>query len=223
MGRIARVLQTIGNRVNMDLGGFFTNECDRVQPSGDDSMPMPNDDGYAEQWGTSGRWVSLGYFDYSNKVAQPGEKRIYARDSGGTAVSHVYLMNTGEIEIKNDSASCTLKPDGTIEIKNNGASYTLNSDGTTIETNGTGTKTMLPDGTVNINGFIIGPDGSAISPVSIGAPMIISATMTAGGSGVSMSGPLEINGEDYDAHTHSSGALIDAEGRPVSGTTGSKS
>lgn len=169
MGRIARVIENIANRVNMNLGGFFNNECDNVQPSGDDSRPLPKDDGYSQQWGSAGRFVVLGYFDYDNKIAQPGEKRIYGRDSSGNVTSHVYLMNDGTIKIENDSVS-----------------YTLNPDGSTIETNGSGTKTMAADGTVNINGFIINPDGSASSPVSVTAPLVNGTTnVTFGGiSGV---------------------------------------
>lgn len=140
----------------MNLGGFFNNECDKVQPSGDDSRPLAKDDGYAQQWGGAGRFVVLGYFDYDNKIAQPGEKRIYGRDSSGNVTSHVYLMNDGTIKIENDSVS-----------------YTLNPDGSTIETNGSGTKTMAADGTVNINGFIIAPDGAVESPVSITSPSVI--------------------------------------------------
>lgn len=190
MGRIARVIENIKTRVNMNLGGFFDNECDRVQPAGDDSRPLPDDDGYAEQWGNSGRWVSLGYFDYDNKIASPGEKRIYGRDADGVVTGHVYLMN-----------------DGTIEIKNDGVSYTLKPDGTTIETNGSGTKTMLPDGTVNINGFIINPDGSASSPVSMTAPTTIATNS------------LTVAGKEMKDHTHSAGTY-NVGGSPVVDNSG---
>ena len=191
MGRIARVIENIANRVNMNLGGFFNNECDKVQPSGDDSRPLKDDDGYSSQWGDSGRFVVLGYFDYDNKIAQPGEKRIYGRSQGGEVTSHVYLMNDGTIEIKNDSVSYTLKPNGE-----------------TIETNGAGTKTMQPDGTVNINGFIINPDGSVESPVSVTAPDgAFASSLTAGGK------------EQID-HDHSAGTY-NVGGTPVSGNSGS--
>jgi len=184
VGRIGRVQENIGNRVNMDLGGGFTNECDRVQPSGEDSRPLPNDDGYTYQWGISGRWVVGGYFDYGNKIAKPGEKRIYGRDADGNVTSHVYLQNDGTIKIENDAVSYTLKPDGT-----------------TIETNGSGTKTMSPDGTVNINGFIINPDGSVVSPVAVSAPSVV------------------VNGKEMDGHDHSNGTY-NIGGTPVVGDSG---
>lgn len=190
MGRIARVIENIANRVNMNLGGFFNNECDKVQPSGDDSRPLANDDGYAQQWGGAGRFVVLGYFDYGNKIAQPGEKRIYGRDSSGNVTSHVYLMNDGTIKIENDSVS-----------------YTLNPDGSTIETNGSGTKTMAADGTVNINGFVINPDGSASSPVSVTAPTTIATNS------------LTVAGKEMKDHTHSAGTY-NVGGSPVVDNSG---
>lgn len=180
MGRIARVIENIANRVNMNLGGFFNNECDKVQPSGDDSRPLPKDDGYTERWGNQGRYVVLGYFDYDNKIASPGEKRIYGRDQDGNVTSNVYLQNDGTILISNDSASYVIKPDGT-----------------TIETNGAGTKTMSPDGTVNINGFIINPDGSASSPVSVTAP-IVNGTTNVIFKGISGTGHSHPQGNDSD-------------------------
>lgn len=184
MGRIARVIENIANRVNMNLGGFFNNECDKVQPAGDDSRPLKDDDGYAKQWGSAGRFVVLGYFDYGNKIAQPGEKRIYGRDASGNVTSHVHLQNDGTIIIANDSVTYELRPDGT-----------------TIETNGAGTKTMLPNGTVNINGFIINPDGSVVSPVSMTAPSVI------------------VNGKEMDNHTHSAGTY-NIGGTPVVDNSG---
>jgi hypothetical protein len=190
MGRIARVIENIKNRVNMNLGGFFDNECDRVQPAGDDSRPLPDDDGYAEQWGNSGRWVSLGYFDYANKVASPGEKRIYGRDENGAVTSHVYLMNDGTIEIKNDIWMVTYNPDGT-----------------KTETNGPYNESVASDGTVNINGFIIGPDGAASSPVSMTAPT------------GNFSTSLQAGGKEQIDHDHGPGTY-NVSGSPVSGTSG---
>lgn len=194
MGRIARVIENIGNRVNMNLGGFFNNECDKVQPSGDDSRPLAQDDGYSQQWGDAGRFVVLGYFDYDNKIAKPGEKRIYGRDSNGTVTSHVYLMNDGTIKIENDSVS-----------------YTLNPDGSTIETNGSGTKTMATDGTVNINGFIINPDGSASSPVGVTAPIVAAQSSLTKAS-------VEVADQE---HNHDAGSLRDGDNQQVTGATAS--
>ncbi len=181
MGRIARTIENILNRINMNLGGSYDNECEHAQPLGSDSRPLANDDGITTQTGGVGRHTALGFFDYGNKVANPGEKRIYGRDADGNVTSHVYLMN-----------------DGTIKIENDGVSYTLKPSGETIETNGSGTKTMQPDGTVNINGFIINPDGSVSSPVSMTAPDAIFANSL-------LAGAKQIIGHNHDQGPDSAG------------------
>ena len=102
-----------------------------------------------------------------------------------------------------------LKNDGTIETTNENYTSTVNPDGSLTETNGEYTKTVATDGTVNINGFIINPDGSASSPVSVTAP-----TVTGSSS-------LVVAGKEVKEHTHGKGTYLDAEDRPLkSGDTG---
>ena len=102
-----------------------------------------------------------------------------------------------------------LKNDGTIETTNENYTSTVNPDGSLTETNGAYTKTVTTDGTVNINGFIINPDGSASSPVSVTAP-----TVTGSSS-------LVVAGKEVKEHTHDKGTYVDAEDRPLkSGDTG---
>ena len=102
-----------------------------------------------------------------------------------------------------------LKNDGTIETKNDNFTSTINPDGSTTETNGAYTKTVAVDGTVNINGFIINPNGSATSPVSVTAP-----TVTGSSS-------LIVDGKEVKEHVHDKGDYLDAEDRPLkSGNSG---
>ena len=102
-----------------------------------------------------------------------------------------------------------LKNDGTIETTNDNYTSTVNPDGSLTETNGAYTKTVATDGTVNINGFIINPDGSASSPVSVTAP-----TVTGSSS-------LVLAGKEVKEHTHDKGDYLDAEDRPLkSGNSG---
>ena len=102
-----------------------------------------------------------------------------------------------------------LKNDGTIETKNDNFTSTINPDGSTTETNGAYIKTVAVDGTVNINGFIINPDGSVTSPVSVTAP-----TVTGSSS-------LIVDGKEVKEHTHDKGDYLDAEDRPLkSGNSG---
>ena len=86
---------------------------------------------------------------------------------------------------------------------------TVNPDGSLSETNGAYTKTVATDGTVNINGFIITPNGAVSSPVSVTAP-----TVTGSSS-------LVVAGTEVKEHTHGKGTYLDAEDRPLkSGDTG---
>jgi hypothetical protein len=102
-----------------------------------------------------------------------------------------------------------LKKDGTIETTNGNFTTTVNPDGSLSETNGAYNKTVATNGTVNINGFIINPDGSASSPVSVTAPTVTGSTS------------LVVAGKEVKEHTHDKGDYLDAEDRPLkSGNTG---
>ena len=229
MGRITRALSATGDKIKADRGAGDINEMDHLQPLGDDSKPLPQDDGWSDRTNESSGDVYLGAFDYENKIAEPGEKRTYARDADGNAVSHVYQKKDGTIIIANDSYSKVISPDGSFVETNGAYSKSVNADGSFTETNGAYTKTVDAAGNktevgqiFNMNGFIINPDGSATSPVSVGAPIIASATMTAGETGVEMGGDVVMNGENYNAHKHAAGDYKDAEDRPVVGIGGAK-
>tara|TARA_R110002072_G_scaffold169949_5_gene323503 strand:- start:5463 stop:6221 length:759 start_codon:yes stop_codon:yes gene_type:complete len=101
-----------------------------------------------------------------------------------------------------------LKNDGTIETTNDNFTQTINPDGSMTETNGSYTKTVATDGTVNINGFVINPDGSATSPVSMTAPTVIGSTS------------LVVAGKEVKEHKHDKGTYLDAESRPLTGDSG---
>ena len=62
----------------------------------------------------------------------------------------------------------------------------------------------------NLNGFIINPDGSATSPVSVGAPTVNGTTS------------LTVAGKEQNGHVHAAGGYLDAEGRPITGNSGSQ-
>lgn len=221
MGKLTQVLAAIGEKIKATVGGGDINEMEHLQPLGDDSKPLVDDYGWSDRTSESGRYVHFGCFDHDNKIAQPGEKRIYGRNSNGVVVNNVYLKNDGEIISANDNCSVTQKPDGTIISTNGSGTHTVNSDGSIESVNSAGFIKLLSDGSVNINGFIIAITGAATSPVSVGAPIITSATMTANAGGVSMTGTMEINGEDYDLHAHEAGSYT-AGGDAVTGNSGIK-
>lgn len=187
MGRITRVLSNSPeNRVKADRNGGDINDMEHLQPLGDDSKPLPQDDGWSDRTSENGNDVYFGAFDYDNKIAEPGEKRTYARDADGNPVSHVYQKKDGTIIIANDSYSKTINPDGSFVETNGSYSKSVNADGSwsetngaytksvdasgaMIETNGSGTKTLGADGSFDFNGFVIGPDGLATDSNGVGS------------------------------------------------------
>lgn len=135
MGRAVNVLSvTRANRNGMpitdikcDPGGGANVTAEHAQPAGDDSHPLPND--YAAISGASGtgRQTAVGYFDPLNAPkAQPGEKRIYARDTAGALVVEVWLQNDGSCVVTNGAGTLLLQPDGEFNI--NGARITTSGD-----------------------------------------------------------------------------------------------
>ncbi len=208
MGRITRALSNIGSRIKAVIDATDINEMEHLQPLGDDSRPLPQDDGWSDRTSQNGVDVYFGAYDYDNKIAVAGEKRTYARNDAGEAVNHVYLKKDGTIIIANDSYSKTINPDGSWVETNGSYSKSVSADGSYEETNGNYSKSVATSGLVNINGFIINPDGSATSPVSVGAP-----TLTAGSA-------LTVAGKEQKDHVHAAGDYKDAEDRPIVGESG---
>lgn len=142
MGRITQVLSAIGELVKATVGGDDINEMEHLQGLGDDSKPLKDDYGMAFRTSQSGRYSHFGCYDHDNKITQPGERRIYGRNSDGEVVNSVYLKGDGEIQTGNDNCSVTQKADGTV-----------------ITTNGAGSISLLADGTIDLNGLTITPGG----------------------------------------------------------------
>ena len=146
-------------RVKADTGGNYTATGDVYQPAGDDAAPLLSDYVIMVK-GVNGQYHAVGFLDPKNaNIAEPGGRRIYARNASGSEVASVYV-----------------KPDGEVEIKN-----------------ALGNFKMLPTGVVNINGAIIGVDGSITSPVSVGAPTVAAATS------------LTVAGTEVGGHVHVAG------------------
>lgn len=117
-------------------------------------------------------------------------------------------FSSKDIVIDNEKSKVSLAPDGTITSTNGEVTSVLNPDGSSTISNGGGFITLREDGSVDINGFVITPNGAATSPVSVTAP-----TMTATTS-------LTIKGVEMDEHGHEVGTYKDGEGRSLSGTAG---
>ena len=69
-------------------------------PSGDDSVPLPDDVGCFIPRDESGAYLVNGFIDSKNKCeSQPGEKRFYSRDDSGIIKAYIYMRKDGIIEL----------------------------------------------------------------------------------------------------------------------------
>jgi hypothetical protein len=134
MGRIAEVIGSKrasddageGLDVQVDPGGSAPKTVEHFAPVGDDSCPLRGDFVALEDSDGSGAEFAAGYADTKNKgQAQPGEKRMYARDPQGTLVCEIWLKGDKTIVIKNENGSIRMAPDGPVTI--NG--LTIDKDG----------------------------------------------------------------------------------------------
>jgi len=103
----------------VDPGGGANIIVEHFSSPGDDSFPLEDDIVAVlpidRSNGEDG--VAIGYADLkTDKKAEKGDKRIYARDSSGQTICEIWLKNTGDILVKNDSGLINLKADGDVNI-----------------------------------------------------------------------------------------------------------
>lgn len=109
MGFVADVLDFV--RVALD-GGVHISETkadpgdgDNVTAAhfgapGDDAHPLPGDQAVLVRVPGSGTVVAVGYLDTAREgEAQPGERRIYSRDSDGAIQATLWLKADGSVDI----------------------------------------------------------------------------------------------------------------------------
>ncbi len=122
MGRIAEVLSSRrtsdegghGLDVVCDPGGGANITAPHFACPGDDSAPLPGDYAALEDSSGTGAEQCTGYADVRNAgVALPGEKRIYARDTGGDVVAVIYLKRNGDVVIN----GAVISPAGEVTAK----------------------------------------------------------------------------------------------------------
>ena len=149
--RVVRNGITISDaKTNPGGGPNFTPE--HFAPAGDDSHPLPGDFNYSAPTPQRGKYVVLGYVDPVNTpTANPGDKRIYARDAdSGEGVVELWLKNDGSAVLTNENGSVTLGADGTILGQNSAGSFHLQVGGDFV-----------------VNGVTIAADGSVTIPSSL--------------------------------------------------------
>ena len=144
MGLIARLLSFVrGERrgakltdVKVDPGGGNLLTVEHFAAAGDDSSPLPDDYVAIVKIAREGAYVAVGYADVANTPkAQPGDKRIYARDPDtGAVVIDIWLKNDGSIVVENNTGSFSLAASGVFSV-----------NGVTIDTDGNITTTGKVD------------------------------------------------------------------------------
>ncbi|MCP4444595.1 MAG: hypothetical protein GY811_04520 [Myxococcales bacterium] len=174
MGRIAAILSFIRSSahgakvsdVKVDPGGGANVTAQHFAPAGDDAHPLPGD--YAITVGVprTGSEAVVGYVDpNSDQKAQAGDKRIYARDSGGVVVVEVWLQGDGTALVVNGAGSFRLSPDGSIKGDNGAGSFELAAGGNFL-----------------VNGVTIDTSGNITSPATVtGSTVAGTASLTAAG------------------------------------------
>ena len=138
----------------IDVGGNPGTTAMHLSAPGDDTHPIVGDYMVSVRLAQLGRRATVGYIDPVNApIAEAGDRRVYARDASGTTVAQVWLKNTGEILISNDSGSITLALDGAVAGANSSGGFELQSDGTFV-----------------VNGVEIDPTGLITTPTGIVTP-----------------------------------------------------
>ena len=122
LGTVLAVIRTIRNGANAvdvtaNIGGNFNVTELHTSAPGDDSQPLPGDYAALLEVVGSGQGLVVGYIDPLNVgTANPGEKRIYARDSAGAVVAFVHLKNDGSVSVINANGALLLTAAGDVNI-----------------------------------------------------------------------------------------------------------
>lgn len=112
--------------VKVDPGGGPNVTAEHFSAPGDDGHPLPGDYVVGVSIQRSGGSAVVGYLDPKNdQKAAAGEKRIYARDSGGASIVELWLKNDGTAVLENASGSVTLAANGDITL--DGPNVTINA------------------------------------------------------------------------------------------------
>jgi hypothetical protein len=103
--------------VKVKMAGAINATVDHFAPPGDDSFPLAGDYCALVPQNGEGRLSSVGYIDPQNEQkAQQGDKRVYARDSGGGQVVELWLKNDGSAILTNGAGAIELQSGGNVVI-----------------------------------------------------------------------------------------------------------
>ena len=164
------------DKVMLDMGGGINNHIEGkfYTTLGDDSNPLPLDYGVLTPTNKDGGGSGLvtGFLDIiSDKKAEPGEKRIYARDSTGQPVAEIYLKKDGSLLISNGSGNVDLLANGNINL-----------NGVVIDTSGNISNATSITSVGTIDGTTITGSTDVIAGTISGKSHVHSGVTTGGGS-----------------------------------------
>lgn len=185
--------------VKTDPGGGANITAQHFSDPGDDSHPLTTDYAALIDVEGTGREAAVGYLDPINEPkAQPGDKRIYARDAAsGAVVVEVWLQNNGTGTMSNANGSVVLLPDGGSITTTPNGTFETKADGSIKGVNGSGAFELQAGGDFVVNGVTIDTSGNITSPATITAPTVAANTsMTAAGK--------ELAGHDHAINSGSS-------------------
>lgn len=170
MGRIAIILSFVRSLageakvsdVKVDPGGGANITAQHFAPAGDDAHPLPDDYAATVPVQRTGSEVAVGYIDPKNEQkAQPGDKRIYARDpEDGRTVVEIWLKSTGEATTANENGSAVLSPDGGSTLTTPEATFHASEDGSIKGNNSAGSFELQAGGNFVVNGVTIDTSGN---------------------------------------------------------------
>lgn len=142
--------------------GASAQEGEQFGPAGDDYHPLQGDYLAIVDVPRQNGGVVVGAVDPVNPgQAEPGERRIYARDGSGAVIATIWAYNDGRVRVFNGNGGATLAADGSATVTTPSSSLAMSANGQTVLTNGAGTMTHGTDGSFDFNGFVISPSGLA--------------------------------------------------------------
>lgn len=103
------------SEAQIDLGGGDIRTGIHVSSPGEDSYPLDSDQAVAVPYVKTGQFLIVGYLDtVTEPTAEPGEKRLFSRDSQGAIAAEVTLANDGTVTLSNSNGSIVLQSGGNV-------------------------------------------------------------------------------------------------------------
>ena len=159
------------NNVVVAKGSGASLTTEHFMSAGDDSKPLPDDYAVIVPIENTSNAAVVGFVDPRNTpVTEPGEKRIYSRDTEGNVVAAVHLKNDGAVEVTNaEGGSLVLQPSGDIVL--NGVTIDTNGNITTSGDIGATKVTGSTEVTVGVTALSTHLHAVTTAPGSTGGPV----------------------------------------------------